>query len=650
MTFVSSSSSLILFLLMFSSYKSSLPPPSGFSSSPSGFRRYFTFSVKRVIIFVTFLFIFSMILPLFLLDSLPSHEQTVSQVNFAVKSDLPSTEQVNQAIIAPLGEQQQPQVIPPEPSPDPAAVPTPQVNEIPAGAAQPIQSQQNVQSAPVTPIPDPAQVVNPQQTITNKPLPAPAPLPSPLPSPSPPVSPSSSVSSLWSTRASSVRSSFAYAWSSYFDHCFGQDEFLPVSNRCHDWIHAGLTLIDSIPTAIIMGGFDQELKRARDWIASSLHFDSSSIFTSFFETTIRILGGLNSIYDFTQDEIYLNLAKDLGDRLSVCFNTPTGLPKGQVNLATKQCTEIAWSGGASLLSEIGTCQVEFFYLSHWTKDSKYESLAQRVIDHLDKLPKPYPGLYPVYISPATGQFTNQKIMFGALGDSFYEYLLKVWLLTGRKNEQYRRMYVECMRGMINSLYSENQDGDAWIAEMDYGRKIEKQDHLACFIPGMLALGAKTGAVEGEEATKHLRIADRLLETCVKSYRFTSSGIGPEYFVFQPHMAVGDASYNMRPEVVESLFVLWRVTGDEKWRRYGWEIFESIERHCRLPDGRGYTGLRNVNQPNDKLDKMESFFLAETLKYLYLLFGENSKIPIFPTPENDEYYVFNTECHPVKAWK
>lgn len=109
----------------------------------------------------------------------------------------------------------------------------------------------------------------------------------------------------------------------------------------------------------------------------------------------------------------------------------------------------------------------------------------------------------------------------------------------------------------------------------------------------------------------------------------------------------DAHNLLRPETLESLFVLYRLTGDQKYREWGWQIFNAFEKHTRVPDG-GYSSISNVKDAGNPRfrDKMESFFLSETLKYLYLLFSDDPKL--IPLDE----YVFNTEGHPLpidKSW-
>jgi hypothetical protein len=132
-----------------------------------------------------------------------------------------------------------------------------------------------------------------------------------------------------------------------------------------------------------------------------------------------------------------------------------------------------------------------------------------------------------------------------------------------------------------------------------------------------------------------------------------AGLAPEYVRFDtapagaaagaPSMVSADnAPYNLlRPEAVESLFMLWRATGEQRYREWGWEMFQSFERHCRVPGG-GYSGVSDVREANPrKNDKQESFWLAETLKYFYLLFSDESVLPL-------DAFVLNTEAHPLRV--
>jgi len=300
---------------------------------------------------------------------------------------------------------------------------------------------------------------------------------------------------------------------------------------------------------------------------------------------------------------------------------------------------------------VGTVQMEFDYLSHSLPSRpEFGAKAHRVIEQLQSLsPRlSQPGLYPIYLDPNSGSVKRDVVTMGAMGDSFYEYLLKMWLLKGKRDgDLYQQMYRESTRAIRRHLYTKSQDGYWFLADLNQGRKDNKMDHLVCFAPGMFALGAHHGIVEGEERAIHLEMAKELMRTCYESYAKTPTGIGPEFFTFKPTMQPGDASYHLRPEMVESLFVLWRVTHDPLYREWGWKAFEAIEKHCKVPNGGGYAGLNNVHSGH-KDDRMESFFLAETLKYFYMLFSPDSVMPITPDA-NGNYWVFNTECHPLPAY-
>lgn len=169
-------------------------------------------------------------------------------------------------------------------------------------------------------------------------------------------------------------------------------------------------------------------------------------------------------------------------------------------------------------------------------------------------------------------------------------------------------------------------------------------HLACFAGGMFALGAHV-APNNPNAERDAEIGQNFTNTCRESYIRTSTGIGPEIFRFTDTLEAeagvdGDRAYILRPEVVESYFLLYRITGDNKYREWAWDAVQAIERYSKAGVGRGYSGLRNTNATNPVQDDVQqSFFLAETLKYLYLIFSTNDLISL------DEW-VFNTECHPL----
>ena len=205
------------------------------------------------------------------------------------------------------------------------------------------------------------------------------------------------------------------------------------------------------------------------------------------------------------------------------------------------------------------------------------------------------------------------------------------------------MYDKAMEGVHEKLVQRSPDGLAYIADLNSGRLDHKMDHLVCFMGGSLALGAYTDprGLDSPNAKRDLALGKDLARTCYEMYKRQATGIAPEMVVFRPNMMIQQAPfYILRPETAESLFILHHLTGDEIYRDWGWEIFQSIERHCRSEAA--YTSIKDVRQtPAIKDDRMESFFLAETLKYLFLLFDPDLEIDLLTK------HVFNTEAHPLR---
>lgn len=449
-------------------------------------------------------------------------------------------------------------------------------------------------------------------------------------------------------RRDAVKRAMKHAWDGYERHAFGSDELQPISRRGKNLFGGlGATIIDSLDTLYIMDLKD-EYERARNWVANQMSFDKH-FECSVFETIIRVVGGFLAAFDLSGDPMYVDKCKILVDKLMPAYNTPTGIPYNIINLRSGASKNPAWTSQASTLAEFGTQQLEFVRLSHVTGDDKYARMAENVIKYATdptanrnrQVPPGGRGLYPLFLNPISGMWTNQKISFGAMGDSFYEYLIKLWVQGGKNPalQRYRQLFDAAMESMMAVLIQRSTPSNlVYVAEYDRAGVVHKMDHLACFVPGMLALGAN-----GPQAKTYLSLAQQLTYTCVQMYSRQPSGLAPEMVNFRHgEDMVSGASHNLlRPETVESLMIMYRKTGDPIFRQWGWEIFQAFEKHCKVADG--YAGLRDVRSPNPvKDDTMQSFFLAETLKYLYLLFDSSDVIPM------DEW-VFNTEAHPMRIW-
>ena len=304
-----------------------------------------------------------------------------------------------------------------------------------------------------------------------------------------------------------VRNAMKFAWSAYETYAFGHDEILPQTKAFGDnWGGMGTTLVDSLDTLWLMNLKD-EFWRARDWVRDHLqHEQVGSV--SVFETTIRSLGGLLSAYDWSGDEAFLAKANDLGSRLFMAFSTTSGIPSGQVNLGSGRTGNIGWAGGNAITAEAGSLQLEFRYLAKVTDHKEYAEKSENVFKVLRKMNPPH-GLYPYYVrnNQETPTFANNHLTFGAMGDSLYEYMLKVWLQGGKTEPLYREMYDEAIQGMHDELLQRSTpSGLAYIADKNNGQLDHKMDHLVCFMGGLLALGAYTDpqGLESDRAQRDLK--------------------------------------------------------------------------------------------------------------------------------------------------
>ncbi|KAL5011605.1 hypothetical protein ScPMuIL_010156 [Solemya velum] len=447
-------------------------------------------------------------------------------------------------------------------------------------------------------------------------------------------------------RQRAVVEAFQYAWQFYEKYAWGHDEYHPISKTFNEWFGIGLTIVDSLDTMIIMG-LEKEFKKARDWVEKEMKLDNKRD-VNLFEITIRGVGGLLSAYHLTKDNIFKEKAKDLGDRLLPCFASGSKVPFSDVNLNTGVAHAPRW-GPDSSTSEVTTIQLEFRDLSRVTGDPRYEEAAHAVSAHVHSLPKK-DGLVPIFINAQSGMFrSSATITLGARGDSYYEYLLKQWVQTGKTIDMFKDDFIDAVEGIKKNLLSKSvPSGLVYIGELLSGRTFSpKMDHLVCYLPGTLALGHHNGL-----PAEHMELAEQLANTCFEMYNKMPTKLSPEIVYFNKAPGAPDdlivkpldAHNLLRPETVESLFYLYRFTGDKKYQDWGWSIFQAFLRYTKV-EGGGFSSIHNVKNPRNPgfNDKLESFFLSETLKYLYLLFSEDKDFISL------DKFIFNSEAHPLPIY-
>ncbi|KAK2785913.1 mannosyl-oligosaccharide alpha-1,2-mannosidase [Onygenales sp. PD_12] len=546
----------------------------------------------------------------------------------------------------------------------------------------------------------------------------------------------------WAARREKVRDAFIVSWDDYADHAWGHDVYHPKKKKGEDMIKGGMgwMIVDSLDTLMMMN-LTSRVQNARKWIHNSLRYDQDHAVNTF-ETTIRMLGGLLSAHylsttypdlaPITDDDagapgedLYIEKATDLADRLLGAFDSPSGIPFASLNLNTSKGVESHTDGGASSTAEATSVQLEFKYLAKLTGETNYWERVEKVMEVVESNGQE-DGLLPIFIQPDTGKFQGNNIRLGSRGDSYYEYLIKQYLQTSREEPIYLDLWNEALAGIRKHLVTYTKHASLTIiGEKPNGLKERlspKMDHLVCFMPGTIALGA-TGGLPISQARKspdwgrkqeeEILLAKELMKTCWATYVATATGLAPEITYFQidnpprtmkdvlPDLSKTnpskstDADLHMiskplypltdensawrkdieihaqdkhnlqRPETVESLMYMYRILEDDTYRHWGWQMFKSFVNHTAIiqkdknppiqhhefanvdsetkrkqPSAhiRAFTSLADVDTlPAVQRDNMESFWLAETLKYFYLLFSERDFLPL-------EGNVFNTEAH------
>ncbi|KAL7784920.1 glycoside hydrolase family 47 protein [Trichoderma ceciliae] len=491
-------------------------------------------------------------------------------------------------------------------------------------------------------------------------------------------------------RRLAVKDVFAKCWASYREYAWTSDELAPVSggkkNPFGGW---AATLVDSLDSLWIMGmkaEFDEAVEAA-----IAIDFTETALEEiNVFETNIRYLGGFVSAFDLSGDVRLLHKAVEVGEMLYKAFDTPNRMPITRWDIHAAVNGKRQTAGPGVLVAEIGSLSMEFTRLSMITRDPKWFDAVQRITDGMaaQQDSTALPGLWPLVVS-AQDQVYNAGNTFtlGAMADSVYEYLPKMSALMGGQLRMYQDMYEKAATAATkHNLYRPMtpKDDDILIsgsAKSENGRiSLDPQgQHLVCFLGGLMTLGGKLF-----NRPQDLSAATRLVDGCIWTYKALPHGVMPETFHMLPcpspdsckwdeeawkkevlvrakdagtasaddiikrdrlprgFTSIPDRRYILRPEAIESVFVLYRATGRADLLDSAWTMFDSINKttSTSLANSAVWDITVPRDQQADRSDSMESFWLGETLKYFYLIFSETDVISL-------DKYVFNTEAHPFK---
>ncbi|KAK0457211.1 glycoside hydrolase family 47 protein [Desarmillaria tabescens] len=427
-----------------------------------------------------------------------------------------------------------------------------------------------------------------------------------------------------------VRDIFVKSYDAYKQYAWGHDDLMPESKSFYDGRNGwGSSIVDALGTmryggttyyCLVLILLQDLLDEAIEYIGTvDFSVSKTSSHVSVFETTIRYLGGLLSVYELrgNKDNILLQKAQEIADKLAFAWVGDNDLPFGWIDFSNDK-PDIATSN----IAEAGTLIMEWATLSKHTGNSTYQELAEKAFRHIATLV----GLAAQSINPSTGNFVGGYVAWGGGSDSYFEYLLKYPVLVGLDDP----LYIDTWRTAVDSSIK-------YLLRYRY-----ISSHLTCFHAGNWLYG---GTLLGNDTIVAMALG--LMEGCWNSYAGTATGIGPESFAYMASDGnytgattpsadqltfyeehgyyITSSYYILRPEVLESNF---------------YAAVNSFKKF--LPGAVVFDGIYDVNNVTSaKVDDMESFWFAEVLKYLYLTFDDPENI-------NIDDYIFNTEAHPLKA--
>lgn len=433
-------------------------------------------------------------------------------------------------------------------------------------------------------------------------------------------------------RRLAVRKAFERSFGAYKKYAWMQDEVTPVTGHGKDTFGGwAATLVDSLDTLWIMD-FKKEFNEAAE--AATLldwgHTESTAI--NIFETTIRHLGGLLSAYDLSGNKKLLDKAVELGNMLYAGFDTPNRLPGFWLNFREAAKGELIAGTADPSASPASLC-MEFTRLSQLTGDAKYYDATDRITRFLERVQNHtmLPGMWPTVLDFQHETAHDSKFTLGALADSLYEYLPKMHALLGGVDDTYERLFRVAMNAAEPNMIFRPvlPKGEDILFAGDYqatGAKklIPESQHLTCFVGGMFGLGGRLF-----ENKTQVTIGEKLARGCGYAYGAFPTGVMPEIFGMmacerrdicawnQPEWekhgdeklpkgftSARDARYLLRPEAIESIFILYRITADSDLQDLAWQMFESIMKSTTTQYANSAISDVRAEGETNKVDSME----------------------------------------------
>lgn len=415
-------------------------------------------------------------------------------------------------------------------------------------------------------------------------------------------------------RRREVRKLFRKNWSSYKERAWMRDALLPISGFGRDQFSGwAATLVDSLDSLWIMG-MKKEFDEAVDAVAGIDFSTSTNSRVNMFETNIRYLGGLLAAYDLSHRSVLLAKAIELGDMLYAGFNTENRMPVDFFDIELSKAGTGLDVEGSVVSASPGTLFMEFTRLSQITGDAKYYTAVSNVVSVFEQGQKKtvLPGMWPTMVSMRDANVVSGRgFTLGSGADSLYEYITKMYALQGGRETRFETMSIAWMDVANDNMFfrpmlPDNRDillaGNLDFDARDVPNLDPESEHLACFLGGTYALGGKL-----LDKKEYVDVGAKLALGCAYAYAAMPTGMMPERFnmvkcesragcawnatrfaeerdkkKFQAKdsdppgfTTTKDPRYILRPEAIESIFYMWRITGDQKYQEIAWDMFAAV---------------------------------------------------------------------------
>lgn len=502
-------------------------------------------------------------------------------------------------------------------------------------------------------------------------------------------------------RKEKVREMMMQAWDAYVEFAWGSDELHPTTLKGSNIMGGmGATIVESLGTLYIMN-LTSRYEVAREWVQSSLDFDTVTDFVSVYETTTRILGGLMSAYQLTGDDLFILKSEDLGKRLSHAFNSVNGIPYPSCHLGgqLKNDSELSEDAKAALQdgfncygdsttqSEAGGLSLEMRALGFHSLDPDIRTLrckadraVQAVIEAgpelleefvLEEIEKPtynsetkkeekkeeddnsywstasqyYSYLIQAWHTAAVaiggGPNVDTTATFAKPARAFYEYIAKAWRQGGSCEPYLRYPLDAAMHVLLKRSIHETPKHDLYLRAFDQEDESDEilVDQSMCYLPAMFHLAAQQKKVSDRRIEQWHDVASGITKSCINMYDRFPGYLGGENARLNGGVWVTKGAYQLQADLVEAIFYMYRSTGEEKYQEIAWRILKNLDIQCKADRG-GFTVLKEETDGSvGHGDRMPSEFLGSTLKFFYLTFSSDNVLPL-------NHYVFNRAGHPL----